>query len=428
MAHVRQAVEHNTSVLETILRTLQDLHSLNLKLDRRVGALETDVAEILNETYSQKKVEKDNADTKSTELSKKIIFSISPQLGQDGEVVNVMNVSHANGLNGMTKKKVDTKDVFIDSTKDCHIDREGLVSDETTVTKSVDSLASPLSQVTDDMKKMSLQIERLEKGMGLLQNVANENTSMLQNFNNLVSKDDLSDACKALSKSTRQQIGHLNENVLKTKYGLANYLTTLDETAEQSLSEIKEVHEKLLPGGKVCQLVSEQTQAIVDQVIMESTIVQEVLEERRFLRKTTICDFHVSNVSKRVGSGEQLFSRVWYIDQVRRYVKGFVHFKLDKTVSVWLVHGSYPTVSGLEAKERGRVTVRATVLGDGEHVEDWPLEKRELSLDENGISVNSDGWQSAWGCRVGNFLLEDVESRNLLKSNKLVLRYQVEVR
>ena len=95
-----------------------------------------------------------------------------PQL--EGDVIKLVS-GDSNRLNGMTKQSVDAqishaKEVLLDTDKSSQIGEEINVLP---VRKREELLTSQVSNVSIEMKKISSQIERLDKRMGALQNVCN---------------------------------------------------------------------------------------------------------------------------------------------------------------------------------------------------------------------------------------------------------------
>lgn len=303
LAYLKLAVDHNTQVLEAMLRTVQDIHCLNLKLDRRVGVIEAEISRInaQNETKSSNDCVKNE--------------------GKISEDLFKAMISFVNDANGKNEKKDINKSQIKATNANSYMPY--VLSQ---MNKFEEDLNNPLSKISTEMTNMTKRIASIEEKMEDMKvECSSQSLCMEEIKENLPSKEHLSTVCKDLMKLTRQQIEHVNTNVLKNKHQLCENLKSTTKLVDASLKEIKDVHCEFDPGGRINKIVSDQSRSVVDQIVMEGQILREVMEEKRLRKRSTTCDFHITNFTELVGSGEQQFSHIWYIDQAQRYVNVIVY-------------------------------------------------------------------------------------------------------
>ncbi|XP_012946164.1 uncharacterized protein LOC106013887 [Aplysia californica] len=229
---------------------------------------------------------------------------------------------------------------------------------------------------------------------------------------------------------TNSEFGKKLEKLKESLNEATDRVNKLGDTGKEHVATVTKMREDFGTGGRVMELLRADSRAVIDQIVTEGQITREVVRGERETQGTYTCDFYVTEFSHWVGAGVRHYSRLWYIDQSKTYLKGRVGFGKDKTMDVWLVHGRYPHVVGLAGQTGGRrvrvsvAVVRQTGTGDN-----WELGSKVVNFDETAISVRCDGWECAGGYRVASAVsCDEMYTRGLVDGgNKVLFRYTITV-
>ena len=297
-----------------------------------------------------------------------------------------------------------------------------LSSDVTsTFQKAEENMLAPLEEVRSDLQLVKSSVDMFDQRIKELEKTT---TEIKHNLTNTQSSSNTSMELKnALQTFTNAHL--VNQTMLKDD--LKKKLNTLTEVSERQSSIMDTLQNEMVIQGGIRKVLLDFNKALVDQIVSESQITREVIQNMRKTRNTYKCDFHILNFSKWSGSGEECFSRLWYIDQAFTHVKADVIFNGDMTISVGLAHGRYPKVVGLDPYPGMRVKVKVSAVKQSGTDDNWDLGAGEIKIDEKQIPPECDGWLSVSGWGLADVSCEELRTRGLIEDDMLILRYIIAV-
>ncbi|XP_005093931.1 uncharacterized protein LOC101858168 [Aplysia californica] len=383
VSSLQAAVEHNSTVLEIILRTVQDLQGESLKTNRRLLGLEAKVTGLLDRTSSLPGTPTPGPQTPGTPTPGP--QTPSTESSAKEEILAEIR-EQSKEIQSFLEQRVN--------------DAETAVTSEITETKRV--LSSRIKNLSKSVQANNRRNNNSNSKIGrLIRTAAFTNTNINQKFGKL-------------QETLNEATGRVNE---------------LCDTGKKNLAIVERMKKDFETEGRVLDLLRADSRAVIDQIVTEGQITREVVMGERETRLMYTCDFYVTQFSDWVGSGEGQYSRLWYVDQVETYLKGHVRFHNDKKMDVWLVNGRYPHVVGLAGRTGVRdVRVSVAVVGQTETGDNWELGSFEFNPDEMFIPVECDGWVGPGGCHVASGVShEELYSRGLVTCDRILLRYTITV-
>jgi len=170
--------------------------------------------------------------------------------------------------------------------------------------------------------------------------------------------------------------------------------------------------------------ITRQYWSIIEQIISENQITREILLEIRKPRDSYKCDLFVKDFSKLIKSQKEVFSNLWYFDQLTTHLKGVVRFTTDGQVEIGLDTGKNHRKCGLDPKRND--FVEATVFAVMIKRKNWELGSRSSSFDENTLGSDRDCWERGYGYHLATIPCEVLERNGYIDNNdRLILRYEV---
>ncbi|XP_012946525.1 uncharacterized protein LOC106014052 [Aplysia californica] len=390
MKALQVAVEHNATVLETILRTVQELHTESLKSNRRMSCLEMTVKSLVDRA-SPSPGSPTAAQTPGTsELSAK-----------EEILTEILHTSH------------DLKSKLDKGFGDLLFQQRTHHRDVTASLQNTKALVT--SQPGKTTHDVSAEIDNLSKKI-------NQNSAKIQDFSSTIAR--LINITTFSNTKTKQELDRLCKSVNDTQARLKE----LRDTSRKQVDSLGSIRQDFDTKGRVLKLLRADSRWVIDQLIAEGQLIREVVLKKRHALKTYSCDFFITNFKTWVGMGQHLFSRLWYIDQAQTYVKGCVMFSDDKTMSVYLVHGRYPRTVGVAGRTGSDVRVSVAAVREIGTGDNWELGSGVMSTDETKIGTQNDGWISVSGCLVNKSLAcDELFKRGFVTWDKVLLRYTITV-
>ncbi|XP_005112089.1 uncharacterized protein LOC101859062 [Aplysia californica] len=379
---LQEAVEHNSNVLEIILRTVQELQGESLKTNRRLSGLEAKVTSLVDRTPG----------------------TPTPSPRTPGTPTPVPQTPG-------TSESSAKEEILAEIRKQSQYTKAYLelsVNDAETVV---------MSEITETKRVLSSRIKNLSKSV-------QANNRRNNNSNSKIGR--LIKITAFTNTKIKQKLGKIKESINEAT-GRVNELC---DTGKKNFAIVEKMREDFGTGGRVLALLRADSRAVIDQVVTEGEIMREVVRGVRETQGTYTCDFYVTQFSDWVGSGEEHYSRLWYIDQSKTYLKGNVGFKKDKKIEVWLVHGRHPHVVGLAGRTGARVRVSVAVVRQTGTGDNWELGSEVENFDETTIPVGWDGWVGVWGCGVASDVsCDELYTRGLVNEvgDTVLFRYTITV-
>ena len=448
------------ALLESMMKVVQDTHVLALKNDRRVGALEaelevltyarpltssvsSDVTEVkgqgaTSDSESTQNVEEFVADLKKELTNMKETMKIEAEAArtQHAEMkvaidkvtkeTSAMKVSLGKELSGMTKRLVDSQLASEESKRrsseilqvlsdvkssvgknDLHLIQ---VNDFITQLKSdnddqADRMTSSMKKMTSSLKKMTSSAERMQTEISEVKDTAADTEVSVTETRDRLRRLTLISACQ-LTKVHQQmaKMKKTSQKTLKSQHNrLKRLLQELQRGQEEKLEKQKDylrekIKNQFRVGGKFFNILTNQSQAVIDQIMMESQITRDILQVKPHtggnpavprgipqsvpnmskVRQKYIFHFHVKNLSEwwwsdnrrsdEWRSSTSQFSRVCYIDQANTYIKARARFDVDcvsrDCIRISLQPGRNPATMGLEPAPATQTQVLAQLMDD----------------------------------------------------------------
>ena len=165
--------------------------------------------------------------------------------------------------------------------------------------------------------------------------------------------------------------------------------------------------------------------SIIDQLVTEATITREIMTNQQTPRQSHTGDFFIFKFSDWVGSGQHVFSRLWYLEEKQAYVKGQARFNTDNTVDIWIVYGCCHKEVGREPRDLGGIQVKVKVMPQYGQGQTWELSQKKFRLDERNIADYCDGWVYPSGGKLHSVSCEELSRRNLVVLDKVQLRFEM---
>jgi len=306
-------------------------------------------------------------------------------------------------LQSLTSKR-DDQSILINSVAaqiQVHGDRlRQIEADVSHMTNDPDSGQSPDSTTSDVMTK----VDQLD-------------SRMTEKFDQV--KDCMNEIKNAVNVDVIQKVESLKSDV-------SGKLDSIESTSKtQSLDLSKTQGESV---KKMQRKMESLSYSIVDQLIAEAEITRNLVRQTPNTGQDFTWDFYVENFSHFVGSGRSLFSRVWHVEKFGGYFKARAHFKSDKTVSIWLCHGIYPNIVGINKNCRGKLSWKASIIDQNKTGTYWELGRDERNFDVKEIPERCDGWYRpcGWKCPT-EVTCDEIQSRGLVYFDKLLIRFEIKL-
>ncbi|XP_005098569.1 uncharacterized protein LOC101857798 [Aplysia californica] len=404
MLHLQAAVEHNSDVLETILRTLQDVQYLSVKTDKRVGALETQVKELLSRN-SQVPLDQvkgcdlpASAAQATTLTSPEVIGEIMDGLRGESTEVKSLIREEAGRLGDI-----------------CSQHHSDVVSK---LEKAEELILPPRSEMAAEIVKMTSHFEGVENGMRTIENSTNEYLYLLNNVHrNLIPKEELTNTLKTLTEASEKQLCQLNKIVKEHDSVVSSgNLSHMKGAGMQVCSRLHELRDEF---GTRWKTASRDDSPDSDREVAECHGIQGVVEtsekNHEYRYRFGVKDF------SRWRWGESQYSDVWHIGEDPSHVKGVVKFSFNnEKIAVGLRYSRClcPQVVGSGLRGKTQVAVTVTALCQVGKGWDWKLGSKEGEI--SGEFVDWEEWLVS-----GDIPISELKRRGLVNNDQLVLQYQI---
>ena len=204
-----------------------------------------------------------------------------------------------------------------------------------------------------------------------------------------------------------------------------------DEIKKDFVAESQIIRDEIIQefdiNGKVFNVVRDNSRAAIDQIVAESQIVQEIIQNSRKLRTSYTCDFKVQDFNKWKGSGGCQFSNLWYIDQLRSHVKARARFQ-TRHMSVRLLHGQYPRMLGLSpAVDSKEFQVNVKVMKQDGEADDLDLTTCDkiCIFNQSSVPIDGDGWSIVGGYNSETVSYTDLQMKGFIASDSALFRFEI---